>query len=125
MRNMASQKDKTHKYAVVISWSSDAGDLVFVADVPELPGCTAHGDTHEEALANAQEAIALWLDTCDELDLPRPAPGIISQIMRSEYVNIEKQGIAKTGPGILRAQIDFLCQESRQEYNAAVQSKYD
>ena len=122
---MASQKNGTHKYAVVISWSADPGDQVFVADVPELPGCTAHGDSHEEALANAQDAIALWLDTCDELDRPRPAPGIISEIMRSEYINMEKQGIAKASPDILRAQIDFLCQESREEYNASVQSKYD
>ena len=122
---MASQKNEMHKYAVIISWSADPGDQVFVADVPELPGCTAHGDTHEEALANAQEAIALWLDTCDELDRPRPAPGIISEIMRAEYVNLKKQGIAKAGPGILRAQIDSMCQESRQEYNASVKSKYN
>ena len=122
---MASQKNKTHKYAVVISWSADPGDQVFVADVPELPGCTAHGETHEEALANAQEAIALWLDTCDELDRPRPASGVISEIMRSEYVNLEKQGIAKARPDILRAQIDLLCQVSRPEYNASVRRKYD
>ena len=101
------------------------GDQVFVADVPELPGCTAHGDTHEEALANAQDAITLWLDTCYELDRPAPSAGAISEIMRSEYVNLEKLGMGEPRPDILRAQIDFLCQESRQEYNASVQSKYD
>ena len=122
---MASQKNEMHKYAVIISWSDDPGDQVFVADVPELPGCTAHGDTHEEALANAQEAIALWLDTCDELDRPRPAPGIISEIMRAEYVNLEKQGIAKAGPGILRAQIDSLCSEHRYESKTGIAGKYD
>lgn len=114
-----------HKYAVIISWSADPGDQVFVADVPELPGCTAHGDTHEEALASAQEAIALWLDTCDEDGVPPPNPGVISEIMRAEYVNLKKLGIPEPSPDILRAQIDFLCHESRQEYNAAIQSKYD
>ena len=27
---------------------------------PELPGCATAGDTEEEALRNAQEALALW-----------------------------------------------------------------
>ena len=122
---MASQNNDKHKYAVIISWSDDPGDKVFVADVPELPGCTAHGDTHEEALANAHEAIALWLDTCDEDGVPPPNPGVISEIMRSEYAKLKKLGIPESSPDILRAQIDFLCHESRQEYNASVQSKYD
>ena len=100
-----------HKYAVIISWSAHPGDEVFVADVPELPGCTAHGDTHEEALANAQEAIALWLDTCQEFDRPLPSPGVISEIMRSEFIDLEKKGVGKASPGILRAQIDSLCME--------------
>lgn len=114
-----------HKYAVIISWSADPGDQVFVADVPELPGCTAHGDTHEEALANAQEAIALWLDSCEEFDRPFPTAGVISEIMRSEYINLENMGLAEPRPNILKAQIDFLCHESRPEYNSSVQSKYD
>ncbi len=114
-----------HKYAVIISWSADPGDQVFVADVPELPGCTAHGNTHEEALASAQEAIALWLDTCDEDGVPPPNPGVISEIMRAEYVNLKKLGIPNPQPDILRAQIDFLCYESQQEYNSAVQIEYD
>jgi predicted RNase H-like HicB family nuclease len=48
---MDSQNNKPHKYAVIISWSADPGDQVFVAGVPELPACTAHVETHEEALA--------------------------------------------------------------------------
>ena len=122
---MASQKNETHKYAVIISWSDDPGDQVFVADVPELPGCAAHGDTHEEALANAQDAIALWLDTCEEDGVPPPNPGVISEIMRSEYVKLKKLGIPESRPDTLRAQIDILCHESSQEYNAAVQSQRD
>jgi hypothetical protein len=27
---------------------------------PELPGCASAGDTEEEAIANAKEALALW-----------------------------------------------------------------
>ena len=65
-----------HKFAIVISWSDDPGDRVFVADVPELPGCTASGDTHEEALALAQEAIGVWLDVCGSMAIRRRRPGL-------------------------------------------------
>ena len=34
----------------------------FTAYVPALPGCISEGDTEEEALANIQEAIALYLE---------------------------------------------------------------
>ncbi len=54
----------THKYEIIIYWSNE--DEVYVADVPELPGCMAHGDTHESALANANEAIELWIETARE-----------------------------------------------------------
>jgi predicted RNase H-like HicB family nuclease len=60
------------RYEVVIYWS-DADDA-FIADVPELPGCVAHGDTREEALANAERAIDLWLDVARKRgrEIPRP-----------------------------------------------------
>ena len=61
-----------NRYRVTIAWSDE--DEVYVADVPELPGCRAHGDTREEALANAMEAMSLWLDTARELGRPIPAP---------------------------------------------------
>jgi predicted RNase H-like HicB family nuclease len=61
-----------HKYEVIIYWSSE--DNCFVADVPELPGCAAHGATQEDALANAQSAIQLWLDTAREFGDSIPEP---------------------------------------------------
>jgi predicted RNase H-like HicB family nuclease len=61
-----------YKYEIIIYWSDE--DAAFIADVPELPGCMAHGETAEEALAQAQEAIALWLETAREFGDPIPAP---------------------------------------------------
>jgi predicted RNase H-like HicB family nuclease len=61
-----------NKYEVIIYWSNE--DEVFVADVPELPGCTAHGVTQELALANAQDAISLWIETAREFGDPVPEP---------------------------------------------------
>jgi len=40
----------------------------------EIPGCTAHGDTYESALANAKEAIQLWIETAKEFGDPIPKP---------------------------------------------------
>ena len=45
-----------------------------MADVPELPGCMAHGDTYESALSNAKEAIELWIETAKEYGDPIPKP---------------------------------------------------
>lgn len=60
------------KYEIILYWSEE--DNVFIAEVPELPGCMAHGETHETALANAKEAIRLWLDTAREFGDPIPVP---------------------------------------------------
>jgi predicted RNase H-like HicB family nuclease len=61
-----------HKYEVIIYWSHE--DQVFIAEVPELPGCMAHASTEQVALANANEAIQLWLDTANEFGDPIPEP---------------------------------------------------
>ena len=61
-----------NKYEVIIYWSEE--DEVFVAEVPELPGCAVHGPTQEAALASAQEAIRLWVETANEFGDPVPEP---------------------------------------------------
>ena len=60
------------RYEIILYWSAE--DTVFIAEVPELPGCMAHGDTQEEALANVKEAMQLWLDTAREFGDPIPEP---------------------------------------------------
>lgn len=61
-----------NRYEIIIFWSDE--DQSFVADVPELPGCMAHGDSHEAALASAQDAIAFWLETSQALGRVVPKP---------------------------------------------------
>ena len=60
------------KYEIIIYWSEE--DQAFVAEVPELPGCTAHGSTQEAALANAKDALSLWIETAKEFGDPIPEP---------------------------------------------------
>jgi predicted RNase H-like HicB family nuclease len=47
-------------------------DGAYVVDVPALPGCHSIGDTLAEAIANAQEAMALYLDVLRERGEPIP-----------------------------------------------------
>jgi predicted RNase H-like HicB family nuclease len=61
-----------YKYETIINWSDE--DQSFIAEVPELPGCMAHGDSPDKALVNVQEAMQLWLDTAREFGNPIPEP---------------------------------------------------
>jgi len=61
-----------YKYEIIIYWSNE--DNVFIAEVPELPGCMAHGNTYHSALVSAQEATQLWIDTAIEFGDPVPEP---------------------------------------------------
>lgn len=60
-----------HKYELTIFWSHE--DEAFVVQVPELPGCMAHGDTPVEAVASAQEAIGLWIEAARAAGMKVPA----------------------------------------------------
>lgn len=61
-----------HKYRIVLSWSNQ--DDSYVAEVPDLPGCMAHGDTQHSALDHVQQAMDLWIDTARDLGRPVPEP---------------------------------------------------
>jgi len=60
------------KYEVIIYWSQE--DQAFIAEVPELPGCSADGKSRQEALLNAEVVIQEWIETAKELGRPIPAP---------------------------------------------------
>lgn len=61
-------------YSVTIRPLSAADGGGFLAFAPDLPGCMSDGKTPQEALANAQDAIACWLDAARELGKPIPEP---------------------------------------------------
>jgi len=62
----------TPKYEIIIYWSNE--DNAFIADVPELSGCLADGETYQEALANAEVIIREWIETAQSLgrEIPKP-----------------------------------------------------
>ncbi|MFN3872773.1 MAG: type II toxin-antitoxin system HicB family antitoxin [Ignavibacterium sp.] len=66
-----------NKYEIIIYWSEE--DQLFIAEVPELPGCMADGKTHREALDNVQVVIEEWIDTAKSLgrEIPKPKGKLI------------------------------------------------
>lgn len=59
-------------YHINVFWSQD--DDCWIADVPDLRGCSAHGESPAEAATEAEVAIALWIETAIERGLPIPEP---------------------------------------------------
>ncbi len=51
------------KIKVVLEPSDEGG---YTAHVPSLPGCISEGETMEDAIANIQEAIALYLEPVED-----------------------------------------------------------
>ena len=60
------------KYEIIIYWSEE--DQAYIAEVPELPGCAADGQTYRQALANVEVIIREWIETAKELKRPIPEP---------------------------------------------------
>lgn len=60
------------RHEVILYWSK--ADDTFIAEVPELPGCVADGETRQEALAAVEVVIAEWIETAKELGRPIPEP---------------------------------------------------
>jgi predicted RNase H-like HicB family nuclease len=61
-----------YKYEIIIYWSSQ--DEAFIAEVPELAGCMADGQTYTEAIRNAEVIIGEWIETATSLggNIPEP-----------------------------------------------------
>jgi predicted RNase H-like HicB family nuclease len=61
-----------YRYEVIIYWSEE--DQAFIAEVPELAGCTADGATYAEAISNVEVVVSEWIETARELGRPIPEP---------------------------------------------------
>lgn len=59
-------------YHINLFWSEE--DAQWIADIPDLKGCSASGDTPEEAVREIQIAKELWLESAREHGDPIPEP---------------------------------------------------
>ena len=60
------------KYELIMYWSQE--DNAIIAEVPELPGCMADGETYEAALKEIESVIQQWIETAQALgrEIPKP-----------------------------------------------------
>lgn len=65
------------RYPIAIEHGTD--DQAYGVVVPDLPGCYSAGDTLDEAVDNAKEAIELWLETVIDDGGAVPAPKSIAE----------------------------------------------
>jgi predicted RNase H-like HicB family nuclease len=63
----------TLHYEIILYWSQE--DQAFIAEVPELPGCAADGETYQEALQNVEIIMQEWIQTAEELGRQIPEAG--------------------------------------------------
>ena len=69
-----------YRYEVDVKPLSEELGGGYIALVPELPGCKSYGETPHEALQNAYDAIACWIEAAEELGraVPQPRPVTVS-----------------------------------------------
>ena len=65
-----------YRYTLIVQWSDE--DQLYLVTLPEfseiaMQPCT-YGKTYEDAIANAQEVIAGYLEYCQEEGLAPPQP---------------------------------------------------
>ncbi len=60
------------KYKIDLEWDPD--DHIYVATVPELPGCMSHGKTEHEALRQVEKAMTGWIKTAKKTKMTIPEP---------------------------------------------------
>jgi predicted RNase H-like HicB family nuclease len=77
---MSTSDNAILRYSMRIQWSDE--DQVYIVDVPELPGCTTHGRTYEEAVTQAQDAISGWIYGQRATGYPIPKPNVYHALDR-------------------------------------------
>lgn len=65
------------QYSVFMYYDSE--DKIYVASIPELQGCMAHGETREQALKEIEIAEKLWLESAEDMgaEIPKPSKSMI------------------------------------------------
>lgn len=74
MARKPSAASEHRRYAIVVSPLPDGDGGGYLAEVPDLPGCASDGETPAAAIADAERAIAEWIDEAKRLNRPIPEP---------------------------------------------------
>ena len=87
------------RYPVAIEPGTDA--TAFGVVVPDLPGCFSAGDTLDEAMANAEEAAAAWVDAALDAGDAVPAPTSLDVIRQNSNFAGWAFGVITLDPALL------------------------
>jgi antitoxin HicB len=68
------------QYSIVLIPDEESGG--FTVEVPDLPGCITEGDTVEEALEMAEEAIEGFIEVLKECGDPVPKPSKLEVVVK-------------------------------------------
>ena len=61
-----------NKYEIIIYWNET--DKIFIAEIPELKGCIAHGQSQDEALKEVSIVAEEWMEIAKEKGWEIPQP---------------------------------------------------
>lgn len=78
------------KYPASIRPLTEAEGGGYFIEFPDLPGCVADGESIEDAIKNAQDALKSWLKTAKEFGDPIPEPSIPSKFSGQWRLRIPK-----------------------------------
>ena len=91
----------TYEYVAIFDYAEDGINIYF----PDLPGCFSCADTTKEALKNAQEAMGLYLVTCEEDDIEIPEPTPLEKIKCKEN---EKPILVSVWMPLARSEVEVV-----------------
>ncbi len=87
------------RYPVAIEIGS--AEQAFGVVVPDLPGCFSAGDSLDEAMVNAEEAAAAWIDAALDEGDPIPSPSLLDAVRDDPRFAGWSFGVANVGDEIL------------------------
>jgi len=66
------------EYSILIQY--DKNDNIYIARIPELNGCMAHGKTQEDAMREIKVALELWIEELTESGMEIPEPMLFADL---------------------------------------------
>lgn len=92
------------RYPIAIETGTEG--TAFGVVVPDLPGCFSAGDTIDEAICNAEEAIGAWIESALDQGQEIPAPSTVQHWAGSEEFSGWTFGIVTVDPAALDDRIE-------------------
>lgn len=65
-----------YHYPLSVFW--DEGSDAFICIAPDLPGCSAVGDSPKEAVKEMETAMRLWLEAAQAMGRTLPTPSAVA-----------------------------------------------